>query len=50
MMTNYKFYYITKDGKIDRTKGWFLDEKSAQFMVQIFNENYPDFKWGWIYE
>lgn len=47
--TKRSFYYITKDDKIDKSRGWFLDEKSAQFIVQMLSENFPDEKWGWIY-
>jgi hypothetical protein len=48
--TKRSFYYITKGGIIDRTRGWFLDEKSVQFIVIMLTENFPNEKWGWVYE
>lgn len=48
-MSEFKFYYFTKDGKIDRSKGWCVDEASAKKLLEFFKEDYPDFKWGYVY-
>ena len=45
----YKWYYITKSGKVDKTRGYYLDQVSVEKIVLMLSENFPTFKWGWIY-